>query len=64
MDTVQHGWFEGQASQLPHPVNLFVAQSWLLINRAIRGKRCDPRSLRSLAELCEQVARDEERKAA
>jgi hypothetical protein len=44
-------------------LELFAAQSWLLLNRASRGLRMDPRSLRNLARLAEQLAKDEERAA-
>lgn len=39
---------------------LFAAQSYLLLNRAVRGLRMDPRSLRNLARLAEQLAENEE----
>lgn len=42
---------------------IFVGQCWLLMNRAARGLPLDPRSLRSLARLAEQLAEREERRA-
>jgi hypothetical protein len=43
--------------------DLFAAQSRLLPNRASRELPMDPRSLRHLARLAEQLAEDEERAA-
>jgi hypothetical protein len=49
-----------QSTDACTPQTVFAGQAWLLINRLIRGYPCNPASLRSLAGLCEELARAEE----
>ena len=44
-------------------LDLFVGQCFLLINRAVRGLPCDPRSLKNLARVAEELAATEEKAA-
>jgi hypothetical protein len=53
--------FQNPSSPL---VEAFILHCWLLMNRAVRGLACDSRSLRALAKVAEEMAKNEEWKAA